>query len=177
MLIEKEMVHTILVADSEEIQKLAETLPSLTSELNGGSKYVPVFTTGARQQLVLLQNGKPMMAYRTAGFQSVVADYDMNCILDYMKRFYGNKHLVVLYDNPVLARKLEFLYVKQGLEKTNEGRSMYILPEDDIESVESIRKQMEDYGIDTEHHLGNGSLNIEKIEDPSKDIEGFSARC
>lgn len=173
------MVHTILVADSDEIQKLAEGLPLMTSgfyegeEQSNKERFVPIFTTG-RAQLVLVQNGNPILAYKVPA--SPANEQGTAAIFGFIERLKGNKHLVMLYDDPRLARQIEFLYIKQGLEKGKE-HCMYILPEDDNETVDSIRKQMDEYGIDTLRCLSNGSLEILKIDDPSKDKDGFKSGC
>lgn len=168
--------RTILVTDAGEIQKLATTVPTLTSGFDGANRYVPVLTTG-RNQLFILLDGKPIISYRVATDEGAAApDQGMRAILGYVDSIQGNKHLVMLYDDPHLAREIEFFYLKQGLEKWNE-QCFYLLPSDDVETIESIREQMEKFGIETRRHIKNRSLRIEKIADPSQEREGFRSGC
>ncbi len=163
------MLRTILVADCEEIQKLARSLPVLTTGLSGSSRLVPVFTTSSERQLVIVQAGSPVMAYKVPNTDLLLPaspsrdSAGVSAMQGFMETFNGSKHLVMLYDNPKLARNLEFLYLSQGLEKWNE-RCIYMLPNNDIETVDSITRKMEEFGIDTARHSDDGSLRIEAID-------------
>jgi hypothetical protein len=93
----------------------------------------------------------------------------------FLDKFDGRKHLVMLYDDPVLARRVEFLYLKKGLE-TEQG-AFYVIPEDDVESPDSIRKQMEFFGFQTERLIRIGKLRIARISNPSNEPKGFRSGC
>ncbi|MHB8565598.1 MAG: MEDS domain-containing protein [Nitrososphaerales archaeon] len=166
------MVRSIIVADIAEVQKLAESLPNIANQLGDG-RCVPVLTTSI-QQLLLVQNGNPVMGYRVAD-ASISQEAGFRAIENFLDRCGNKKHLVMLYDEAKLARLIEFRYVKIGLEKREQ--CMYVIPEDDIESPESIKKQMEEFGIDTEHYVRDGSLKFVRIQDPAKDPDGFKAGC
>ena len=169
------MVRSILVSDTEEIQKLVNSLPSIANGIDDG-KYVPVLSNGI-QQLILVREGKPIMTYRVAVQEDVLdsAEARMGVIERFFDSFDRNKHLVMLYDDAKLARRVEFRYVMKGLEKGEQ--CLYVIPEDDVENVESVRTQMDEYGIDTSSYLKNGALKFLRISDPARDPEGFKVGC
>ena len=168
------MLRSVLVVDTQEILKLSECLPRV--RLGPGiGRYVPMFTTG-REQLTLVQDGSPILSYRVAASDDHSQEFGLQAINDFMDSFDDNKHLVMLYDDPAQARRVEFRYIKFGLEKS-QASCYYLIPDDDVETVESIIEQMRAYGIDTVRHLNDRSLNVLKIADPAKDKDGFVAGC
>jgi len=169
----------IIVADTTDLQKLAEGIPMLTvdGKNNGNSdarRYIPVLTTG-REQLILFQNGNPVMSYKVAGFGDSPSEAGVKAIEQFLDGCHAKKHLVMLYDDPSIARRIEFRYLRIGLERGDYG--IYAIPEDDVESPESIRAQMEEYGIDASYYLKNGTLRFVSIPDPAKDPSGFRGGC
>ena len=169
------MVRSILVSDTEEIQKLVNSLPSIANGIDDG-KYVPVLSNGI-QQLILVREGKPIMTYRVTVQEDVrdSADSRMGVVERFFDSFQGNKHLAMLYDDAKLARRVEFRYVMKGLEMGEQ--CLYVIPEDDVEDVESVRTQMAEYGIDVSSYLKNGALKLVRISDPARDPAGFKAGC
>jgi MEDS: MEthanogen/methylotroph, DcmR Sensory domain len=170
------MVRSIIVADLEEIEKLASGLPRIAGGLDGAeSKYVPVFSTGTHQ-LVIFRNGEPFMGYRVTNEErQPQINQGMRAIERFFESFDSKSHLVMLYDNPELARSVEFQYMKLGFEKGE--MCMYVIPEDDDATPESVSILMEKAGIDAQKYLKNGRLKFVKISDPAKDPNGFKAGC
>jgi hypothetical protein len=101
------VVHSIIVTDTDQIEKLAETLPKITAGVGGQSRYVPVLTTGSHQ-LVLVEDGSPVMAYKVGSVDEASTLSGIEVIEKFISRFHDRKHLVMLYDDPKLARRVEF---------------------------------------------------------------------
>jgi len=168
------MVDSFIVPDIAQLQKLSETIASLTSEL-GSRKYSTVLSTGS-EQLFLVKNGNPIIGYSTPPYdESLAFRVGTELIERFIDNFENFKHVVMLYDDPALARRFEFQYSKIGLLKGE--RCMYLISEDDVESPESIRKQMDSFGIDTSQYMSNDCLKFVRIPDPAKDPRGFISGC
>jgi hypothetical protein len=131
--------------------------------------YTPVYLTG-EYQMVLAKNGIPVSAYKVLGLRN-----SEEPILKYIEGFDDFRHLVMLYDDRELARKVEFEYIQLGLERREQCQ--YVIPEDDVETVASVKQQMEEFGIDTERYMREDCLRIVTIPDPAKTLEGFKAGC
>ncbi len=132
---------------------------------------MPVLST-SQEQLVLVRDGDPILTYRVSGTSPRVNQrVGMEAITRYVDSVKKGDHLVMLYDDPKLARSIEFHYVKNGIAKGE--LCQYIIAKDDVESSESITRQMEEDGIKTSAHLKAGRLEFRKIGDPSKDSRGF----
>lgn len=165
------MVHSIVVPDEKEIQKLAVELPNLLDG-RGRARYKIAFSLGADQQLILYEDGIPVLGYKVPYAER--EDVGMNCIENYLREAeLGNRHIAMLYDNPRLARSIEFQYIKGGLEGNEQ--CVYVMSADDVETQESIVMKMRQNGIDTALHLEDGSLKFVTILDPAKNPEGFLA--
>jgi hypothetical protein len=125
---------------------------------------------------VLVEDGSPVMAYKVGSVDEASTLAGMEAIKKFISRFHDRKHLVMLYDDPKLARRVEFEYIKQGLQNERE-QCIYMIPEDDVETTDSITRQMNEYGIDTMSYLRKGTLQIVRIDDPAKDRNGFLLGC
>lgn len=168
------MNRPIIVADADELGKLAHCLPKIAGELEG-KKYVPMLSSGL-QQLIILDEGKPVFGYRIPTIKDVKEDHHGTVAIEhYLEKLDEKKHLVMLYDDPTLARRVEFLYLSLGLTRNEE--CVYVIPEDDTETPYSIQTQMEYFGIAVAKHLSNRSLIFRRITDPAKDPGGFVAGC
>ncbi|MGI0091955.1 MAG: MEDS domain-containing protein [Nitrososphaerales archaeon] len=169
------MVRSVIVPDVQEIQKLAEGIPSIVNGLEKGQKYTTVFSTGNRQ-LILVQDGNPILGYKVATSDpSISPKIGMQAIENFIDGFDQSGHLVMLYDEPKLARGIELRFAKIGLESGE--RCMYVISEDDIETLDSIRKQMDSFGIDTANYMRDERLKFVRINDPAKHPGGFKAGC
>lgn len=174
---DKSRVQQIKVKESEDIQKLALAIPGLLRDIDVESRYVPVLTSGVDQALILTQNGEGVISYAVNPSNSFSHGEDrpiLGSIEKFLDDFDERKHLVILYDDPKVARSLEFRYLKTGLEKKGQ-QCIYVFSTDDPETPLSISKQMEEYGIDVTYYLKNGLLKFVGIEDPVKDPQGFLA--
>jgi hypothetical protein len=169
-------ITKITVKGLTDVRKLVTAIPSLTRDIGLDIRCVPVLSTGSNEQLYLVQNGKSIMNYRVeADNKSIPQDEaGMTGIEKFIDRLDGRKHLVVLYDESNIARSLEFRYLKTGLEDKGQ-QCIYVFAEDDVETPESIKKQMENSGIDAQRYMKDGLLKFVRIEDPSKDPKGFLA--
>ncbi len=153
-------MKSVVLADLSELQGRIEVDESGT----------PIFLTGGRHQAVLAKNGVPVTAFQITGLR-----YRAEPISDYVERFDDFKHLVMLYDDKQLARKVEFRYIQRGLEKHE--MCEYVIPADDPETPGSIKAQMEEFGIDVDHYVREDCLRVIRIRDPAKNPEGFNAGC
>lgn len=71
----------------------------------------------------------------------------------------NHKHIVMLYEEPELAQTIGFEFIKNGLEKGE--HCIYAMTDE----IEIVKKNMSDYGIDSEKFLRNNLLHIYKIPD------------
>ncbi|MGH9975257.1 MAG: MEDS domain-containing protein, partial [Nitrososphaeraceae archaeon] len=78
---------------------------------------------------------------------------------EYVSNIKAGEHGVMFYISKEVMRNIFFAYVKSGLE--NNWGVIYALPGAD---VDEIKKQMQDYGIDTPRYEADGSLFIQKGE-------------
>src|SRR5579862_3163930 len=101
-----------------------------------------------RSQVLLIKNGQPVEAYTVAKLRDPMEPID-----SYFEEFDEFKHLVTLYDDRKLAKRVEFRHIKNGLLKREQCQ--YVIPQDDPETPDSIRKQMDAFGIDTEHYMSD----------------------
>jgi hypothetical protein len=168
----------VTVKDPKDIQKLADAIPALMKDIAADGRCVPVMKIDTEKELVLVQNGKSLVTYKVDGGSShgsiLESGSGIRSIEKFLDEFDERKHLVVLYDDPKIARSLEFRYIKTGLERKGQ-QCIYAFAADDVETPESITRQMSQYGIDVSRYLIDGSLKFVQIVDPSKDPEGFLA--
>ena len=80
-----------------------------------------------------------------------------------------NKHILLLYDDPEEAKKIEFQFIDNGLEK---GEHCIYATEED---PEFIQEKMEEHGIDVNFFLEKGLLHISQPDDPNNHPEGILA--
>ena len=165
-------MRTVLVPDVRGIQRLATSAPQFASVIEG-SRCVPILTT-SQEQLILAREGAPIMAYRVSGAgPKLRLNVGMEAIRNYVGSAKQGDHIVMLYDDPKLARSVEFQYIKDGLEKGEHCK--YVIAKDDVESTGSIIKQMEESGIKvvSSSNTRNGRLEVRSIDDPSQQPGGF----
>jgi len=163
----------MLVSSSEEMRNLSIALQDL--DCNDGNRYTTILTTGTNQ-IFLLGNGKPISSYRLVGSGiTCCLEVGMSVINSFIDSLNEFKHLAMLYDDPKLARQIEFRFIKQGLERGE--RCIYAMPEDDLDSPDSIIGQMETFGINTDCNDEDGWLKFTRISDPSRNPEGFKVEC
>jgi MEDS: MEthanogen/methylotroph, DcmR Sensory domain len=160
--------------DLAELHRLSEILASLTIN-QSPRRYSTVLTTG-NEQLLLVRDGDPIIRYGIArGDDLPRLGLGLELIKQFVSSFESFRHSVLLYDNPILARMIEFQYLQNGLQ--NGERCMYIISEDDVETPESIRIQMNSIGINTSSYMKSNDLAFVRIADPSKDPQGFVSGC
>jgi hypothetical protein len=130
--------------------------------------------TTERDHLVLLEKGRPVMAYRVAGGEP---SSGLEAIHGYLVDTFdfSGKHLVMLYDDPESARSVEFTYLREGLEKGE--RCQYVFAHDDEETPDSVRRKMQLSGIRASYFIERGLLAFTSMGDPASDAEGFVAGC
>jgi len=82
-------------------------------------------------------------------------------------KFDSKKHFMVAYDDVVMGRKIEFEFIKEGLDKNE--LSVYLTHGD----VKSIEKEMLSFGIDCNQYKKKGLLKILSIGNPAEDSIDF----
>ena len=85
----------------------------------------------------------------------------------YLQSLDSKKHLVLIYDDDSVGRKIEFNFIKKGLEKNE--ISIYITHG----QVKSIENQMVSFEIDVDYFKKKGTLKIVHIGNPAEDTLGF----
>ena len=85
----------------------------------------------------------------------------------YLQSLDSKKHLVLIYDDDSVGRKIEFDFIKKGLEKNE--ISIYITHG----QVKSIENQMTSFEIDVDYFKKKGTLKIIHIGNPAEDTLGF----
>jgi len=80
-------------------------------------------------------------------------------------KFDSKKHFMVAYDDVVMGRKIEFEFIKNGLDKNE--LSVYLTHGD----VKQVEKEMLSFGIDINYYKKKGLLKVVHIENP---IEAYS---
>jgi len=169
------MVESREISDFSELQRLSEILTSLTSDL--GSRTFSTILNSGGGQLLLVRDANPVLRYKMPlkDGGGVNSANGLQLIERFLDEFSDLGHFTMLYDDPLQARKIEFQYVRNGLEKGE--RCLYAIANDDVESEESIRNQMDSFGIKTSHYLKNGDLYFWNVPDPAKDDGGFVSGC
>jgi hypothetical protein len=71
------------------------------------------------------------------------------------------KHIVLYYDNAKFGKKIQFEFIKKGL--SNKENCIYSIA--DKENINTIEKEMDDYGIDSKYYIKNGLLTIFRVPD------------
>ena len=71
--------------------------------------------------------------------------------LDEMKE---EKHIIMFDDNPEYSKKIQFHFLKRGLEKGERG--IYAMPEDE----DKIENEMKEHGIDVDEYKNKNLLDI-----------------
>jgi hypothetical protein len=157
-----------------DLKQISGFLARLTNDPKS-RKYSTVITTG-KQQLVVMKDSSPVLRL---GIGEVDAEeayrIGLNLIENLVVKFDDFKHFVLLYDDASAARNVEFKYLQNGL--TRGERCIYVISHDDIETTESIRLQMESFGIRTSRFLRNNQLVITSIPEAGKDVESFRENC
>jgi len=165
------MVDSRIISDFSELQRLSEILAGLTC--NSGSRTFSTVLSSGSEQLLFTNSENTLLRYKICEMdkdRKVATGQEL--IENLVSNFKDFRHFVLLYDDPTKARKVEFNYIKNGLE--NGERCLYVLADDDVESSESIKNQMDSFGINTSRFTNNGSLLFWKIPDPAEDKEGFT---
>lgn len=162
----------ILVSEPNDILNIANMIPEIS--LGDGSRFVPVLTADRERQLIVVKDGIPITSYALKGdWKNSARNPGLESIETFFEKFTANKHLVMLYDDPVLARMVEFRYAKKGLKRGEQ--CMYAISEDDSDTEEKIRAQMSVFGINVEKYSKDGSLWFLSVANPAKDPGGFRA--
>jgi len=168
------LIDLVNARDLDQLKRLVIELSTITRELGSTRKYSTIVMTGT-PQVLLLKNGEPIMGFSISCDDEITSSGKVSIekfIDDFDDSIHPRHHLAVLYDNPILARMFEFQYVRNGLELGN--RCLYALAQDDVESPDSIRIQMDSFGINTLRHVKNGTLKLTRISDPARDPQGFA---
>jgi len=79
-------------------------------------------------------------------------------------------HAVLFYENADFARKIEYRYVLNGLQKAES--CVYTTHH---REPQSILQQMKEFGIDVEKYTQKNQLRVVKINDPRTHPDGFDA--
>ena len=85
----------------------------------------------------------------------------------YLQSLDSKKHLVLICDDDSVGRKIEFDFIKKGLEKNE--ISIYITHG----QIKSIEIQMASFGIDVDYFKNKGTLKIIYIGNPIEETLGF----
>ncbi|MFI5420189.1 MAG: RAD55 family ATPase [Nitrososphaerales archaeon] len=168
------MIDSPLAPDLEELERLSMILTNITSD-SRDQKYSTVLSTG-KEQLFLVKDGNPILRFGIAvNDEDLAFQNGMKLVDNLMSNLENLRHFVLLYDHAALARKIEFQFMKIGLQR---GEScVYVTTEDDVESPESIKGQMDAFGINTAEYLAGDRLRLLRIRDPTRDPEGFFSDC
>jgi hypothetical protein len=168
------MIDSPMAPDLEELERLSIILTNITGD-SGDQKYSTVLSTG-KEQVFLVKDGDPILRFGIAVYDEDLAFQNgMKLIDNLMSNLENLRHFVLLYDHAVLARKIEFQFMKMGLQR---GEScVYVTTEDDVETPESIKGQMDAFGINTAEYLAGDRLRLLRIRDPTRDPEGFFSDC
>ena len=81
--------------------------------------------------------------------------------------FDSKKHMMVCYDDISIGRKIEFDFIKNGLEKNE--ISIYLTHGD----VKLVEKEMLSFGIDVKYFKNKGILKIVNAKNPTEDSMNF----
>ena len=76
------------------------------------------------------------------------------------------KHIVLFYDNLEYAQRIEFQFLKNGLERGE--HCIYAMSED----PKLVKEKMASYGIPVEEFLTKNLMRIYQLSDPSNDPKG-----
>lgn len=79
----------------------------------------------------------------------------------------SKKHLMVIYDDLAIGRKIEFEFIKEGLDKNE--LSVYLIHGD----VKQIEKDMQSFGIDVNYYKKKGLLKVEYLGNPAEESLDF----
>jgi MEDS: MEthanogen/methylotroph, DcmR Sensory domain len=79
----------------------------------------------------------------------------------------SKKHVMVVYDNIVIGHKIEFEFIKEGLDKKE--LSVYLTHGD----VKQIEKEMQSFGIDVNYYKKKGLLKVGYVGNPAEESLGF----
>ncbi|MFZ0183726.1 MAG: MEDS domain-containing protein [Nitrosotalea sp.] len=82
-------------------------------------------------------------------------------------KFDSKKHFMVAYDDVAMGRKIEFEFIKEGLDRNE--LSIYLVHGD----VKPVEKEMLSFGIDLSHYKKKGLLKILSIGNPMEDSADF----
>ena len=81
--------------------------------------------------------------------------------------FDSKKHLMVAYDDVVMGRKIEFEFIKDGLDKNE--LSIYLIHGD----IKQIEKEMQSFGIDVNYYKKKELLKVAYIGNPAEESLDF----
>ena len=76
---------------------------------------------------------------------------------EYVERLSGNKHIMLLHDEPKYAREIEAIFIAQGLQK---GECCIYVSHDDHAFEQSL---LEPLGLDGKKYLKDGSLHLVRM--------------
>ena len=93
----------------------------------------------------------------------------MNVPLKFVNNLDTNKHILLLYNDPDYAKRIEFQFIGNGLAKGE--HCVYATEEDPA----FIKTKMKEHGIEVRDFLGKGLLHIYQTSDPFGHPEGALA--
>lgn len=89
-----------------------------------------------------------------------------NIPLKFVDSLDTKKHIVLFYDNLEYAQRIEFQFLKKGVERGE--RCIYAMSDD----PKLIKEKMASYGIPVEEYLAKNLLRIYQLNDPFDHHEG-----
>jgi uncharacterized protein YhfF len=140
-------LRTILVADPQEINRIANFSSQVGASVS--SIYCPVLTSEG--ELIVFQDGEPILKYRpSADSKGAIRQVNHSstreeieeCI-DFLRKEKERHIAGVFLDDEKDARHVEFDFLLNGLKRGT--TCIYVLPEEDPEPSEKIRREMKDH--------------------------------
>lgn len=89
-------------------------------------------------------------------------------VFEFIDNIGDRSHTAIFYENSEYAKAVEYRYIKVGL---LDGENCVFTTHDD--DVESIEKEMADFGIDVQRFKDKGMLLVLKITDPREHPDGL----
>ncbi len=83
-------------------------------------------------------------------------------ITDFLHSIDSKKHILLAYNEPSFAKKIEFLFINEGLRREE---NCIVLTHD---KTKFAKEEMREYGIDVDKHEKNGILHVYQIPDPTE---------
>jgi len=91
-------------------------------------------------------------------------------VLEFVDTIDIGRHIVLFYENPDVARDIEYCYILNGLQKAES--CVYTTHH---REPQSILQQMKEFGIDVEKYTQKNQLRVIKITDPRDHPDGIEA--